>query len=129
MLKQQPLLITDTTFRDAHQSLLATRVRTFDMLAIAEAYARLNPGIFSIEMWGGATFDAALRFLKECPWQRLAELESRYLLKCPKCGKRFWIERRLIKTSRMDGNLKGFNCPEERCEGVAEWNPLSKKEV
>ena len=66
---------------------------------------------------------------REGIWQRLAELESRYLLKCPKCGKRFWIERRLIKTSRMDGNLKGFNCPEERCEGVAEWNPLSKKEV
>ena len=54
---------------------------------------------------------------------------DKQLKKCPKCGKRFWIERRLIKTSRMDGNLKGFNCPEERCEGVAEWNPLSKKEV
>src|SRR5262249_41636053 len=57
ILEQKPLLLTDTTFRDAHQSLLATRVRTYDMLAIAEAYARLCPNLFSIEMWGGATFD------------------------------------------------------------------------
>jgi len=77
VLKQKPLLLTDTTFRDAHQSLLATRVRTYDMLAIAEAYARLNPQLFSIEMWGGATFDTALRFLKEDPWQRLADLRER----------------------------------------------------
>ena len=75
--KQKRLLITDTTFRDAHQSLLATRVRTHDMLAIADAYARLVPQLFSIEMWGGATFDTAMRFLKECPWQRLADLRER----------------------------------------------------
>jgi pyruvate carboxylase len=77
VLDQKPLLMTDTTFRDAHQSLLATRVRTYDMLRIADAYARLNPGIFSIEMWGGATFDTAMRFLKESPWERLAGLRER----------------------------------------------------
>ena len=75
--EQQPLLLTDTTFRDAHQSLLATRVRTRDMLRVADAYARLCPGIFSIEMWGGATFDTAMRFLKEDPWDRLAQLRER----------------------------------------------------
>ncbi|MHC5114400.1 MAG: pyruvate carboxylase [Planctomycetota bacterium] len=75
--EQGPLLITDTTFRDAHQSLLATRLRTRDLVEIADAYARLCPGLFSIEMWGGATFDVAMRFLKECPWQRLAELRER----------------------------------------------------
>jgi pyruvate carboxylase len=75
--EQKPLLVTDTTFRDAHQSLLATRMRTYDMLRIADAYARLNPQMFSIEMWGGATFDTSMRFLKECPWQRLAELRQR----------------------------------------------------
>ena len=62
---------TDTTFRDAHQSLLATRVRTLDMLKVAEAVSKNHPEIFSLEMWGGATFDVALRFLHECPWQRL----------------------------------------------------------
>jgi pyruvate carboxylase len=72
-----PLLLTDTTFRDAHQSLLATRVRTRDMLRIADAYARLCSGIFSIEMWGGATFDTAMRFLKEDPWDRLAQLREK----------------------------------------------------
>ncbi len=77
VLEQKPLLLTDTTFRDAHQSLLATRMRTHDMLAVADAYARLNAGMFSIEVWGGATFDTAMRFLKECPWQRLAELRER----------------------------------------------------
>ncbi|HEX3997590.1 MAG TPA: pyruvate carboxylase [Pirellulales bacterium] len=77
VLKQKPLLMTDTTFRDAHQSLLATRMRTFDMLEIAETYARLAPQMFSIEMWGGATFDTAMRFLKESPWQRLADLRTR----------------------------------------------------
>ena len=75
--EQQPLLLTDTTFRDAHQSLLATRVRTRDMLRVADAYARLCPGVFSIEMWGGATFDTAMRFLKEDPWERLAQLRER----------------------------------------------------
>jgi pyruvate carboxylase len=75
--EQQPLLVTDTTFRDAHQSLLATRVRTRDMLRVADAYARLCSGVFSIEMWGGATFDTAMRFLKEDPWQRLAQLREK----------------------------------------------------
>ncbi len=77
ILDQKPLLLTDTTFRDAHQSLLATRMRTYDMLGIAEAYAKLVPNLFSIEMWGGATFDTTMRFLKECPWQRLTELRER----------------------------------------------------
>lgn len=77
VLDQKQLLLTDTTFRDAHQSLLATRMRTYDMLAVADAYARLHPEMFSIEMWGGATFDTALRFLKEDPWQRLADLRER----------------------------------------------------
>jgi pyruvate carboxylase len=71
------LLLTDTTMRDAHQSLLATRVRTYDMLRIADAYARLAPELFSMEMWGGATFDTSMRFLKESPWQRLADLRER----------------------------------------------------
>ncbi len=75
--QQQPVLLTDTTFRDAHQSLLATRVRTRDMLGIADAYARLCPGMFSIEMWGGATFDTAMRFLKEDPWERLVQLREK----------------------------------------------------
>ncbi len=75
--KEKRLLITDTTLRDAHQSLLATRVRTHDMVAIADAYARLTPQMFSLEMWGGATFDTAMRFLKEDPWQRLADLRER----------------------------------------------------
>ncbi len=73
---QKGLLITDTTMRDAHQSLLATRVRTDDMLRIAPAYAALAPELFSLEMWGGATFDTSMRFLKECPWQRLADLRD-----------------------------------------------------
>jgi pyruvate carboxylase len=73
---QKPLLLTDTTFRDAHQSLLATRVRTQDMLNIAPAYAHNASQLFSLEMWGGATFDASLRFLKEDPWQRLADMRA-----------------------------------------------------
>jgi pyruvate carboxylase len=76
-LKQKRLLVTDTTFRDAHQSLMATRVRTTDMLAIAGAVARRTPEIFSLEMWGGATFDTAMRFLSEDPWQRLRLLRER----------------------------------------------------
>ncbi len=75
--QQQRLLVTDTTFRDAHQSLLATRLRTYDMLRIAPCYAERLGGLFSLEMWGGATFDSAMRFLRESPWQRLAELRSR----------------------------------------------------
>ena len=70
------VLVTDTTMRDAHQSLLATRLRTIDMVNIADAYARLCPGLFSLEMWGGATFDTAMRFLKEDPWERLASLRE-----------------------------------------------------
>ena len=71
MLEQPQVLFTDTTFRDAHQSLLATRLRTRDLVAIAPAYARLAPDLFSVECWGGATFDVAMRFLRECPWDRL----------------------------------------------------------
>ncbi len=74
---ERRLLLTDTTLRDAHQSLLATRVRTFDMLAIADAMARSMPGLFSVEMWGGATFDTSMRFLQEDPWERLVELRHR----------------------------------------------------
>jgi pyruvate carboxylase len=75
--KEKRLLITDTTLRDAHQSLMATRVRTYDLLATADALARRLPDLFSLEMWGGATFDTALRFLHEDPWQRLRELRER----------------------------------------------------
>ena len=74
---QERLLLTDTTFRDAHQSLLATRFRTHDLLRVADAYARRGSELFSLEMWGGATFDVSLRFLKECPWQRLTDLRER----------------------------------------------------
>jgi len=74
--EQQRVLVTDTTLRDAHQSLLATRLRTKDMLVAAPYYARALPGLFSLECWGGATFDVALRFLKEDPWQRLAALSE-----------------------------------------------------
>jgi pyruvate carboxylase len=77
ILDYRSLLLTDTTFRDAHQSLLATRMRTYDMLQIAPFYARHHAGLFSLEMWGGATFDTALRFLKESPWDRLADLRER----------------------------------------------------
>ena len=75
--QQKRLLLTDTTFRDAHQSLLATRVRSYDMLAVAEAVAHRAPQLFSMEMWGGATFDTAMRFLRECPWERLRQLREK----------------------------------------------------
>jgi pyruvate carboxylase len=75
--KEKRLLITDTTFRDAHQSLMATRVRTYDLLSTAAAIAQRLPNLFSLEMWGGATFDTAMRFLHEDPWQRLRELRRR----------------------------------------------------
>lgn len=76
-LRDEPLIhYTDTTLRDAHQSLLATRMRTADMLRVAGSFARLHPQTFSLEVWGGATFDVALRFLHEDPWQRLAELRE-----------------------------------------------------
>jgi pyruvate carboxylase len=74
---QQRVLLTDTTFRDAHQSLLATRVRTYDLKQIARPTSRLLPNLFSLEMWGGATFDVAYRFLKEDPWERLLTLRER----------------------------------------------------
>ncbi|QIZ67203.1 pyruvate carboxylase [Geobacillus subterraneus] len=77
-IQEQPrVLLTDTTFRDAHQSLLATRVRTVDLVRAAEPTARLLPNLFSLEMWGGATFDVAYRFLKEDPWDRLLKLRER----------------------------------------------------
>jgi pyruvate carboxylase len=80
-LRQKRLLVTDTTFRDAHQSLMATRVRSYDMLACADAMARrlgdAKTGLFSLEMWGGATFDTAMRFLNEDPWERLRQLRER----------------------------------------------------
>ncbi|KAG8240107.1 hypothetical protein J437_LFUL019709 [Ladona fulva] len=90
MLKQGPegfarairqhkgLLLTDTTLRDAHQSLLATRVRTHDLLKISPfiAHSSLGPALLSVENWGGATFDVALRFLHECPWERLEDMRK-----------------------------------------------------
>jgi pyruvate carboxylase len=74
---EKRLLVTDTTMRDAHQSLIATRMRTYDMLAIAEAYSNRTPNLFSMEMWGGATFDTTMRFLKEDPWDRLRSLREK----------------------------------------------------
>lgn len=74
--EQTALAVTDTTFRDAHQSLLATRVRTRDLLAAAPAVAHTLPGLLSVEAWGGATYDVALRFLHEDPWKRLALLRA-----------------------------------------------------
>ena len=76
MLAQEKVLITDTTMRDGHQSLLATRMRSIDMIKIAPAYAATLPQLFSVEAWGGATFDVAYRFLQECPWQRLRDLRA-----------------------------------------------------
>src|SRR5262249_41679190 len=77
LLKQGPLLLPATPLRAAHQSLLATRMRTYDMLQIAPVYAMWHAGLFSLEMWGGATFDTSMRFLKESPWDRLADLRDR----------------------------------------------------
>ena len=76
MKDERRVLFTDTTMRDAHQSLFATRMRSADMLAVAPHYARMAPELFSLECWGGATFDVALRFLKEDPWERLARLRE-----------------------------------------------------
>jgi len=75
--EQKPLLITDTTMRDAHQSLIATRMRSVDMLNVADVVAHRTPNLFSLEMWGGATFDTAMRFLKESPWDRLRDLREK----------------------------------------------------
>ncbi len=77
MAAQKQLLITDTTMRDGHQSLLATRMRSIDMIKAAPAYATNLPGLFSVECWGGATFDVAYRFLQECPWQRLRDIRAK----------------------------------------------------
>ncbi|MFZ5752027.1 MAG: pyruvate carboxylase [Pseudomonadota bacterium] len=76
MAAQTRLLLTDTTMRDGHQSLLATRMRSIDMIKVAPAYAANLPQLFSVECWGGATFDVAYRFLQECPWQRLRDLRA-----------------------------------------------------
>ncbi|MCE6951667.1 pyruvate carboxylase [Cereibacter sphaeroides] len=77
MAAQKRVLITDTTMRDGHQSLLATRMRSIDMIKVTPAYAANLPGLFSVECWGGATFDVAYRFLQECPWQRLRDIRER----------------------------------------------------
>ncbi len=76
VLAEKRLLFTDTTWRDAHQSLLATRVRTHDLLRIAPATSHLAAGLFSLECWGGATFDVSMRFLREDPWERLHKLRK-----------------------------------------------------
>ncbi len=77
MAAQDRILITDTTMRDAHQSLLATRMRTRDIAAVADSYARGLPQLLSLECWGGATFDVAMRFLREDPWERLAIIREK----------------------------------------------------
>ncbi|MCC7302180.1 MAG: pyruvate carboxylase [Bacteroidia bacterium] len=74
--KEEKIHFTDTTMRDAHQSLLATRMRTYDMLRVAESFSRNHPQVFSMEVWGGATFDVCMRFLHENPWRRLQELRK-----------------------------------------------------
>ncbi|MBS3850125.1 pyruvate carboxylase [Devosia sp. BSSL-BM10] len=76
MKDQSRVLITDTTMRDAHQSLLATRMRSFDITRIAQAYSNGLPNLFSLECWGGATFDVSMRFLNEDPWERLAKVRE-----------------------------------------------------
>jgi len=77
MRAQKQVLLTDTTMRDGPQSLLATRMRSYDMIKVADAYAHNLPQLFSVECWGGATFDVAYRFLQECPWQRLRDLREK----------------------------------------------------
>ena len=77
MRSHKKVLITDTTMRDAHQSLLATRVRTADIVAVAGAYSKALPELLSLECWGGATFDVAMRFLNEDPWERLSKIRER----------------------------------------------------
>ena len=76
LMDEKKIHFTDTTMRDAHQSLLATRMRTYDMLRVAESYAKNHPNTFSMEVWGGATFDVCMRFLHESPWTRLRELRK-----------------------------------------------------
>ncbi|MGA0533378.1 pyruvate carboxylase [Hansschlegelia sp. KR7-227] len=85
MRAEKRVLVTDTTMRDAHQSLLATRMRTFDIAAVAGSYAQGLPNLLSLECWGGATFDVAMRFLTEDPWERLAKIREdapNLLLQC-----------------------------------------------
>src|SRR5690606_22679343 len=77
MRAEKRALVTDTTMRDAHQSLLATRMRSHDITAVAPAYAAALPGLLSLECWGGATFDVAMRFLAEGPWERLADIREK----------------------------------------------------
>ena len=77
MLAEKRLLVTDTAMRDAHQSLLATRMRTYDIVSMAPTYATKLPQLLSLECWGGATFDVAMRFLGEDPWERLAIIRER----------------------------------------------------
>ena len=105
MREQKRVLVTDTTMRDAHQSLLATRMRTFDMLAVADAYRRGLPQLFSLECWGGATFDVAMRFLTEDPWERLAPLRDAApnILTTDAAARR--QRRRLHQLSRQRGAL------------------------
>ena len=79
-------LLTDTTWRDAHQSLLATRMRTNELVNAADASADILSGCFSFEMWGGATFDVAMRFLRECPWDRLEQLREKVPTAEPLCS-------------------------------------------
>src|SRR5699024_6407160 len=74
---ENKLLLTDTTMRDAHQSLLATRFRTYDLLQVAKATNQYMKDLFSLEMWGGVTYDVAYRFLKEYPWNRLQKLREK----------------------------------------------------
>ena len=105
--------ITDTTFRDAHQSLLATRVRSYDMLAVAPAVARRTPQLFSLEMWGGATFDTAMRFLHEDPWDRLRLLREKIPNICFQMLFRGVQRRRLFQLSRQ---RRGRIC--QTCGGV-----------
>jgi pyruvate carboxylase len=76
MTEQKRVLITDTTMRDGHQSLLATRMRSIDLIKVAPAYSANLAQLFSVECWGGATFDVAYRFLQECPWQRLRDIRT-----------------------------------------------------
>ena len=77
MLAQKQLLLTDTTMRDGHQSLLATRMRSYDMIRRGAGLRADAAAALSVECWGGATFDVAYRFLQECPWQRLRDLRAR----------------------------------------------------
>ena len=107
-LAQKRLLVTDTTFRDAHQSLMATRVRSFDMLAVAGAVARDVPGLFSLEMWGGATFDTAMRFLSRIRGSACASCARRSRTSVSRCcsAARTPSATRIIRTTVVAGFVK-----------------------